>query len=196
MNDKTFGCVSNAIRLRSGRYLDLKDPKPDQFAFSDIAGALSKICRFGAQSIKFYSVAEHSVHCYQRSFALGGSAPANKVALLHDASEAFLGDVVKPLKNMLLNYERIEAKVERVIFDKYGIPAFGRQNVMDEHVKPIDRDMVIWEKRFLFDTSGEPLWEGEAFVPPCPIEFQCYGYEDAEFWFTYCAEQAGIEVSK
>lgn len=47
----TFGCVANSIRLRSGRYLDLADPKPDQFTLDDIAGALSKICRFGGQRV-------------------------------------------------------------------------------------------------------------------------------------------------
>ncbi len=54
----TFGCGANTIKLRSGKYLDLKDPQPDQFDFEDIAGALAKICRFGAQCNEFYSVAE------------------------------------------------------------------------------------------------------------------------------------------
>lgn len=42
MSSNSFGCVNNTIRLRSGLYFDLADPKPEQFTFADIAGALSK----------------------------------------------------------------------------------------------------------------------------------------------------------
>mgnify|MGYP000629654760 FL=1 len=56
-----FGCVNNTIRLVSGHYLDLANPMPDQFEIDDIAGGLSRICRFGGQCPQFYSVAEHSI---------------------------------------------------------------------------------------------------------------------------------------
>lgn len=96
-----FGCVGNTIRLRSGLYLNLADPRPEQFTFGDIAGALSKICRFGGQIERLYSVAEHCVHCCDLARREGQNLDTQAAALMHDAAEAFCGDVVKPLKIML-----------------------------------------------------------------------------------------------
>lgn len=104
LNTAAFGCVKNTIRVRSGLYFDLLDPQPDQFTLSDIAGALSKICRFGGQIDYFYSVAEHSVHCFDQADRDGASPAVCRLALFHDAAEAFIGDVVKPLKVMLPEY--------------------------------------------------------------------------------------------
>ena len=102
--DKAFGCVRNTIRLRSGIYFDLADPKPEQIEITDIAGALSKICRFGGHCYRFYSVAEHCYHCSM-------VAEASPLALLlHDAAEAFTGDIVKPLKIMLPEFAAIERR--------------------------------------------------------------------------------------
>src|SRR5581483_7354063 len=112
---KAFGCINNTIRLRSGRYLDLADPRPDQFAFADIAGGLSKICRFGGQINHFYSVAEHCWHCCKLAGADGQCLETQVAVLMHDAAEAFCGDVVKPLKIMLPEYAEIERRVEAAI---------------------------------------------------------------------------------
>lgn len=153
-----FRCVSNTIRLRSGLYLDLADPQPDQFTLEDIAGALSKICRFGGQIEHFYSVAEHCVHCAEQAAADGASTDAQVAALLHDAAEAFLGDVVKPLKVMLGDYGAIERLMESVIAKKFGI---GAQ--FAEVVKEIDRAMLIAERRRLF-SQDSVVWTGEQSV--------------------------------
>ena len=116
-----FGCVKNTIRVRSGRYFDLLDPQPDQFTLADIAGALSKMCRFGGQIGRFYSVAEHSVLCAQQAAADGASIEVQAACLMHDAAEAFIGDVVKPLKVMLPQYHEVERRVELCIVRKYRL---------------------------------------------------------------------------
>ncbi len=193
MSDK-FGCVGNTIRLRSGHWFDIAKPRAEDFTWGDIAGAVSKICRFGSQS-RWYSVAEHLIHCYQQSLLAGWGPLASRLTLLHDASEAFIGDCVKPLKNLLPAYSAIEEKIERVIFDKYGIPRHGLSYCYEHHVKPIDRAMLIWEKRWAFDDDGV-VWEGQDLIPPCPIEFMGYSPDEAEFWLTYCAEQAGIDTTR
>jgi uncharacterized protein len=73
----------------SGRKLDLDDPKPDQICLEDIASALSKVCRFGAQPKRFYSVAQHAVHV-SRMVEDGGRPDLALAALHHDSHEATL----------------------------------------------------------------------------------------------------------
>lgn len=151
-----FGCVKNTIRLRSGRYFDFLDPQPDQFTLGDIAGALSKICRFGGQVDDFYSVAEHCVHC-QYQAALDGLAISTQVAcLMHDAAEAFAGDVVKPLKLLLPEYAAIEHRVEAAIAEKFGIDFEAEK----PWVREIDHAMLIAERRQLF-SADKVVWAGE-----------------------------------
>jgi hypothetical protein len=90
--------MSNWIQTYTGRaiYFD-RPPRADEIDFNDIAVALSRTCRFNGHSRVFYSVAQHS--CL---VALHQSDPELFLpALLHDAHEAYVGDVVTPLKNEL-----------------------------------------------------------------------------------------------
>lgn len=82
----------------------------------DIAHALSNLCRYGGHCRKFYSVAQHSVevsnHCLKRDAFAG---------LLHDASEAYLVDLPRPVKVFMSDYRIAEERVQRTIAEKYGI---------------------------------------------------------------------------
>ncbi len=101
----------------SGRLVSLIDPKPEQICLTDIAKGLSHICRFGGQIDNFYSVAKHTILVWYL-------APAHlkKAALLHDASEAYLGDVIKPLKVLIEDiYGPFETRFTEVIFKKYHV---------------------------------------------------------------------------
>lgn len=105
------------IRLRSGAYFDFEDPSAGDWGIGDVAHALSQLCRFTGHTVRFYSVAEHSWWCSRlvpREDALA--------ALLHDAPEAFLGDVSRPLKSMLPDYRAIEARVEVAVLGAFGLP--------------------------------------------------------------------------
>jgi len=84
------------IQTISGRKFPLAEPDPNQIDIEDIAHALSMLCRFNGHCTQFYSVAEHSMHVsheISNDLALAG--------LLHDAAEAYLGDVPSPLKKEL-----------------------------------------------------------------------------------------------
>lgn len=101
------------IETFSGKRMYFLDPKPEMICIEDIAHALSNICRFGGHCVRFYSVAEHSINVSSFSNnALEG--------LLHDASEAYLIDIPKPIKEHLLEYKEIERKLMAVIAEKYG----------------------------------------------------------------------------
>lgn len=92
------------------------DPRAEDIDIRSIAQALSNLCRFGGHSRRFYSVAQHSVHC-------AGFAPPHLklAALLHDAAEAYLVDMPKPLKMMLPDYRALETKIERVVMRRFGV---------------------------------------------------------------------------
>lgn len=184
-----FGCVNNTIRLRSGLYLDLADPKPEQITLEDIAGGLSKLCRFGGQIEVFYSVAEHSVHCAEQAESDGLSVETQIACLMHDAAEAFIGDMVKPLKVMMPDYKAIEQTMESVINAKFGIDMFRQQ----DRVRKIDHEMLIAERRGLF-TADDVVWTGEAEVRKLSPKLHCLAPSLAESWFMRRAKLLGVSA--
>ena len=128
--------IGPTIALASGNYYDFENPEGSVLTLRDIATGLSNICRFTGQTVDFYSVAEHCVHCSylvpeEDAFA----------ALMHDAAEAVLGDVSRPLKSLLPDYKAIEARVERAIFHSFGLPP-----VLPDSVKQADKTMLAIER--------------------------------------------------
>jgi len=100
------------------------DPRSEDVDIEDIAHSLSLICRFNGHCNYFYSVAQHSVlvsELVRPSEALPG--------LLHDATEAYMGDIVRPLKRFLPTVKEIEEELERVIFEHFGIGNYDREEV-------------------------------------------------------------------
>ena len=136
------------ILLRSGNYFDLQDPSASRFEVTDIAHALSNICRFTGHTKQFYSVAEHSVLC---SYLVPHED--RMIALMHDAAEAFIGDVSPPLKKLLPDYKAIERGVEEHVFSTLGLPY-----PFPASVKKADRIMLHLEQSQLM--HNEHRWEG------------------------------------
>lgn len=174
----SFGCVANTIRLLSGHYFDLANPQPEDFETQDVSGALSKMCRFGGQIERFYSVAEHLVHCARQAKADGHGGGVQLACLLHDAAEAFVGDVVRPLKNMLRGYAEVEAAAERAIAAKYGVD-FTKHKAT---VKEIDNAMLIAERKALFSRDNVE-WAGESQVRVLSPDIRCWGPAEAQLAF-------------
>lgn len=105
----------------TGKSIYLQNIKPEDIDIVDIAHALSNICRFGGHAKTFYSVAQHSLRVASivpDTYKLG--------ALLHDATEAYVGDMVRPLKILLEEYHEYENKVAYAIARAFDLlrPAF------------------------------------------------------------------------
>jgi hypothetical protein len=123
-----------------GRQFWPLDPRPGDVYIDDIAAALSKMCRFGGHCRRFYSVAEHSIHV-----ARAASQENRFAALMHDASEAYLCDIVRPLKPFLANYSEIEAALEKCIAERFKLawPWAPEIKNLDSAMLSTERDQVM-----------------------------------------------------
>jgi len=134
------------IQTYTGKRFNLLDPDIDSIDIEDIAHALSMQCRYTGHTLVFYSVAEHSVHVSRitdSSDSLWG--------LLHDASEAYLGDVASPLKHsgLMQGYIALEERVQAAICQKFGLPL-----TMPKSVKLADETLLATEKRDIMAMNG------------------------------------------
>ncbi len=113
--------------MLSGRRLDLLDPSPFDIEIEDIARGIARVARWNGQTSgdHAFSVAEHSV-VVEKLFSIlnpKSSAPDRMCALLHDAAEYVIGDMISPFKAALgLDYKSFEARLERVIHIRFGLP--------------------------------------------------------------------------
>jgi hypothetical protein len=117
------------------------DPHPDEINLRDIAHSLSLICRFNGHAKHLYTVAQHSLNVQRLLKSWGASPRVQLKGLLHDASEAYLCDIPRPLKPYVQGYYEAEARVQDMIYAKYGV-----LNVDDGGmVKLADEQMLGYE---------------------------------------------------
>lgn len=112
------------INVISGRKVSLLDPQPGHITIMDITRGLAYRPHFGGHSPHFFSVAEHTLMVTKLTMeAYPGAEHAHlwMVAMLHDASEAYLGDMVKPLKVHMPDFQKLEEKMTAAIFLKYKL---------------------------------------------------------------------------
>lgn len=128
---------TNWIQTYTGRAIFPARPTADDICIEDIANALARQCRYGGHCLSFYSVAEHCVHVSD------AASPENKLtALMHDASEAYLLDIPRPIKPLLNGYYEIEARLMEVIAKKYDF-----RWPMPDEVKLIDAAIITDERQ-------------------------------------------------
>lgn len=136
----------NWLQTFSGVKFYVRDPRPEDVRIEDIAHALSMVVRFGGHVRRPYSVAEHSVRVAECVAELGGSPEEIFWGLMHDAAEAYVGDIIWPLKRApeLAGYKMVERRVELAI-----CKAFRMSYDMPAIVKHADLVMLATEKRDL-----------------------------------------------
>ena len=139
----------------TGRLYWPEDPRPGDFDIKDVAHSLANICRYGGHCHRFYSVCEHSCRVSLAVKYLGGTSEEQYEALLHDAVEAYIGDVVWPLKRApdMAGYLIIEKRNEIAFGEQFGL-APKQPGI----VKHCDLVLLATEKRDLF--GGRDLTKG------------------------------------
>ena len=127
---------SKEVRTFTGKMIDPFSPDPDQIALVDIAHSLGNLCRWNGHTMKFYSVAQHSIFVQN----MVQSCEDKLAAMLHDASEAYISDVTRPVKHRLKNYFDVEFELMMVISRKFGF-----QFPLSAAVKEADEYALRWE---------------------------------------------------
>lgn len=132
------------IQTYTGKRFHFLNPYFDEIDILDIAHALSNVCRFNGHCNRFYSVAQHSIimsNLIEKEYAL--------YALLHDASEAYIFDLLKPIKEIseLSNYRKIEKDIQNLILFKYNLLDLSIIGI--EKAKRLDIKLLATEARQL-----------------------------------------------
>ena len=162
------------ILVGGGRKFYFLHPRAFKYDIHHIAGALSRLCRFTGHTSTFYSVAEHSVWCSHNvpeEFALE--------ALLHDASEAYFGDMSSPLKSLFPGYCAMALETQLAIYDHFGVTTNGgEEKSIAVHAADMaalateKRDLMPHDRRAwpcLIGVTPDPkrIWHG---IPPKEAE--------------------------
>lgn len=125
----------------------------DDICVEDIAHALSLLCRGNGHLKYFYSVGQHSLNCAREAKARGWSERLQLICLLHDASEAYISDIIRPVKTHLTNYLSIEQMVMDCVFKKFNLFELSE----DENIKwkQVDDDILTYELKVLMNGKEE-----------------------------------------
>lgn len=142
---------------------DLLNPLPDDVDWLVIASCLGKLCRFAGHTAGHYSVAEHSVRLAVAVELAGGNEIAQLQAILHDAHEAYTGDITRPMREAIkracldssLAIEVIEARVSNAIFQKADCTSQISELVLrlDDEFSEFERIQFVNPKTFYRDTD-------------------------------------------
>lgn len=139
--------IYNRIATFTGKLIDPLNINIEDISIEDIAHSLAHQCRFMGHSMSFYSIAQHCYHVstlVDQRFALS--------ALLHDASEAYLCDLPRPIKALLPVYKQAEELLEKRISEKFNIPY-----PLPQEVKRVDSAILIAERNSLMVLTSDVL---------------------------------------
>lgn len=152
------------------------DPRPEEIHLEDIAHALSLLCRYNGHCRDFYSVAQHSV-----LVAMALPTPLKLWGLLHDASEAYLSDIVRPVKPFIPGYREMEDRIMAAVCERFGLPT-----EMPAEVKRVDNAILDDERRCLM---AEPPVAWGLTEPPLGIRIDPWPPKLAKKAFLARAEE-------
>ena len=150
----------NWTTLSSGKKFYPMDPRADEVEPTDIAHALSMLCRWGGHCKSFMSVAQHCVLVSR----LGRTLEERKWGLLHDAAEAYVGDMITPVKRHLKEYQNVEDKILAAIAERFGMSL-----PWPKRVGEADKIMMATEAR---DLMSPGCLAKKGYPPPTTIKIE------------------------
>lgn len=163
-------------RMLSGRRLDILDPSPLDVELSDIAHGLARVARWNGQTLGDYpfSVAQHSVLVLElfRTANPGLGPEAYLYALLHDAPEYVMGDIISPFKAAMGgNYKDVENRLLAAIYLRFALPAHPPAAII-KAIKKADRDAAYFEATHLagFEAAEARKYFGEPGLPQFDLD--------------------------
>lgn len=173
----------------TGRRFYPQDPVAADLNTADIAHALSLLCRYGGHVTEFYSVAEHCVLMSRFVESVAGKGAA-LYALLHDATEAYVVDVPRPVKRYLADYAVIEGRVWEALVEKFGLPTPAIPAIVHE----ADNRILANEKARLLPRSEN--WPMLAGLEPLPVYVAAWKPERAEREYLWRLKELGVTLDE
>jgi hypothetical protein len=182
----------NWMQTHTGQRFYPLDPRPDEIHPADVARALSMTCRFGGHVRRFYSVAEHCVLMARTAML---THPGDRFLalhmLLHDATEAYVGDMVRPLKRAIPHYEAIEHALWQVVMHRFDLYDEYRTRPL---VKEYDNRILLDERDSICNPANE-LWGPEfATLQPLGVRVDGWAPVVAEENYLETLAELGVEV--
>ena len=156
------------ITTHTGQQFDLLQPRASKVNPLDIAHSLANLCRFNGHSDRFYSVAQHS--CMVADLV---PEEHRLTALLHDATEAYIGDITRPLKALLPNARQIETHIWHAICARFGL-----NPTLPACVHDADMIALATERRDLMPPDDTP-WPCLAGTQPLTQRVRPWSCEEA-----------------
>lgn len=158
----------NAIQTYTGRMVDPFFLRAEDIHPEDIAASLSKLCRYAGHTSRFYSVAEHCV-------LLSAVVPIEHAlwALLHDAAEAYIGDLPRPIKRRFPEFEEAEARILSSVSRAFSLPSRIPGTVLEADLR-ITND----ERAALMRPGNDAHWAGLG--EPLGVQIRCLAPAEAE----------------
>lgn len=111
--------MKDCLTTYTGVQFNTFEPEEDKINIEDIAHALSMMTRANGHFPEFFSVAQHSIQCCREAIARNYVPEVVMGCLLHDASEAYLADITRPVKKNMTMYIQIEEQLQNMIYQKF-----------------------------------------------------------------------------
>lgn len=165
------------ILTRSGYKFNFESLNSNGYDIDDIAHSLSNLCRFVGHCPKFYSVAEHCCHCYDLALLNGFGNKELKPILLHDAHEAYIGDIARPIKHYFDKLEDISKEIDKNIETIFNT-SFERNSDL---IKFFDDTLLRIELSYMFHYSiPKPTIKGYIIWCDHPIDVKIKYWKPAK----------------
>ena len=137
------------ITTYTRKHFDPVHPDPEKICIQDIAHALSMLCRGNGHVSSFWSVGEHCICCAKEALGRGYSKRLALACLLHDASECYMSDVPRPLKQDMARYREVENQLLQVIYEKFLGSSLTEEE--EKLLKEIDDDLLWYDLEILLE---------------------------------------------
>lgn len=173
--------MSHLLQTYEGNIIDIFNPDPKTITIKDIARGLAFTCRYGGHTPEYYSVAEHSI-------IVSKNVPAELAGwgLLHDAAEAYMGDIPRPIKKLVPIFMECEDKFLSIVSERFGLDG----NKIPLPVKEADNKIIVTEAIKMGMSQKNPKFWDEV------LKNKPYEYIKFEYYDPYTAEKMFIKRAK
>ncbi|MGI6070563.1 MAG: phosphohydrolase [Blautia sp.] len=166
--------MKDYITTYTKRHVTPLDPEPSELSVLDIAHALSLMVRANGHFPEFYSVGQHCIHCAREAQAEGLANRLVLACLLHDAGEAYLADITRPVKKHLPKYRETEQKLLDAVYLRFLGSALTAEEELE--VKRVDDTLLYYE---FLHYMGEALQEEPPKISSQPV-FETRAFAEVE----------------